>query len=363
MYPSELAGVPYLRCKRILLKEPTIHPTLTVTQPLPPALVLPPGTDQRRALETLISDRDRVGQSWSELIESLLALGRTDIPLARLAEGHIDAVRILAQAHLPAQPGALYGVWASRSGQTGVRAASCPDGSLALTGVVRFASGAGLIDRALIPVWLDDERHQLLDLDVRDLPVDASVWHSTAMAASRTYEVRIELTAGPETVSDPGGTPPEPPVRLVGETGFYLQRPGFFPGGVGVAACWVGGAARVADLLHARHARPSPAQQIRLGRIRADLTVGTAAVRAAAALLDHVWNRSDVDWQMLATEARAVAAEAVRRIVAEARLTTGPAGLALDAALSAAIPDLELYALQQNSDGDAMLLGDPERRA
>ena len=66
---------------------------------------------------------------------------------------------------------------------------------------------------------------------------------------------------------------------------------------------------------------------------------------------------------MLATEARAVAAEAVRRIVAEARLTTGPAGLALDAALSAAIPDLELYALQQNSDGDAMLLGDPERRA
>ena len=152
-------------------------------------------------------------------------------------------------------------------------------------------------------------------------------------------------------------------MRSVGETGFYLQRPGFFPGGVGVAACWVGGAARVADLLHARHPRPSPAQQIRLGRIRADLTVGTAAVRAAAAFLDQVWGRFDVDWQMLATEARAVAAEAVRRIVAEARLTTGPAGLALDAALSAAIPDLELYALQQNSDGDAMLLGDPERRA
>ena len=219
---------------------------LTVTQPLPPALLLPHGSDQRRALETLIGDRDWAEQTWVDLIENLLALGRTDIPLARLAEGHIDALRILGQAHVPAQPGALYGVWASRSGQTGVPAMSCPDGSLALSGTLRFASGAGLLDRALIPVWLDKERHQLLDLDVRDLPVDASVWHSTAMAASRTYEVRIELTAGPET--------------RIGETGFYLQRPGFFPGGVGVAACWVGGAARVADLLHARHsgrARPS----------------------------------------------------------------------------------------------------------
>ena len=321
---------------------------LTVTQPLPAAVDLPDRSAQRPALQRLIGDRDWAAQTWSELIENLLALGRTDIPLARLAEGHIDATRILAQARTPAHPGAFYGVWASRSDQSGVRATSGSGGSLALTGTVRFASGAGLLDRALIPVWLEDERHQLLDLDVRDLPVDASVWHSSAMAASRTYDVRIELTAGPET--------------QIGETGFYLQRPGFFPGGVGVAACWVGGAARVADLLHARHPRPSPAQQTRLGRIRADLTVGAAAVRAAGALLDQVWGRSDVDWLMLATEARAVAAEAVRRIVAEARLTTGPAGVALDPALSAAVPDLELYALQQNSDGDALLLGDPERR-
>ena len=205
-----LRRVTYLRCKRILLKESTIDPTtfdegpqamtaLTVTQPMPPALLLPHGSDQRRALETLVGDRNWAEQTWVDLIENLLALGRTDIPLARLAEGHIDALRILGQAHVPAQPGALYGVWASRSGQTGVPAMSCPDGSLALSGTLRFASGAGLLDRALVPVWLDKERHQLLDLDVRDLPVDASVWHSTAMAASRTYEVRIELTAGPET--------------------------------------------------------------------------------------------------------------------------------------------------------------------
>ena len=321
---------------------------LTLTQPLPAAVQPPARSDLRATLEHLVGDRDWAGRTWSELIEDLLALGRTDIPMARLAEGHIDAVRILDQAGRTPQPGALYGVWASRSEQTGVRATPGSEGSLVLSGTLRFASGAGLLDRALVPVWLDDRRHQLLDLEVRDLPFDASVWHSAAMAASRSYDVRVELTASPES--------------RVAETCFYLERPGFFPGGVGVAACWVGGAARIADLLHARHPGPSPAQQIRLGRIRADLTVGAAAVRAAAALLDHVWGRSEVDWQMLATEARAVAAEAVRRILAEARLITGPTGLALDAALSAAIPDLELYALQQNSDGDARLLGDPERR-
>ena len=85
-----------------------------------------------------------------------------------------------------------------------------------------------------------------------------------------------------------------------------------------------------------------------------------AAVRCAADVLD----RPDpiTDLQQVATEARAVTAEAVRRLLAEARLVTGPAGLALDDGISHAVPDLELYVLQQNSDSDATLLGDPERQ-
>ncbi len=67
-----------------------------------------------------------------------------------------------------------------------------------------------------------------------------------------------------------------------------------------------------------------------------------------------------MNWHVLATEARAAAAEAVRRIIAEARLVTGPAGLALDDDLGHAVADLELYAAQQSADADAMLLGDPQ---
>jgi alkylation response protein AidB-like acyl-CoA dehydrogenase len=170
------------------------------------------------------------------------------------------------------------------------------------------------------------------------------------MAVSRTHQV----------VLDGLGIEPE---AQVGGTDFYLARPGFLPGGIGVAACWVGGAARVVDLLHRRHSRPSPGQQFRLGLIRSYLTGAAAMVRSSARLLDDLEPLSaDHDLVALAAETRSVAADAVRRIIAEARLTTGPAGLALDQDISHAIPDLELYVSQHNVDADATVLGDPARR-
>ena len=57
----------------------------------------------------------------------------------------------------------------------------------------------------------------------------------------------------------------------------------------------------------------------------------------------------ETDWHALSTEARAGAAEAVRRLISDARLLSGPADLAMDAGLAHAVPDLELYVLQQNS--------------
>ncbi len=328
---------------------------LTVLAPLPPARRLPADyprhqptvAAQRAVLTALVDDLDPASLGWAELVEALLVLGRTDVPLARLAEGHLDAVRILGQAGAEPVARALYGVWASRSQQTGLRAEPVGADGLRIDGTLRFASGAGLLDRALVPVWLADGRHLLVDLDVTGLPVDATVWRSGAMQASRTHELRVAELAVPAGAQ-------------VGEPDFYLRRPGFFPGGVGVAACWVGGAARVVDLLRDRHPQPSPTQQSRFGRIRTDLVAAAATVRAAGQVLDDP--PGGLDRQLLATEARAVAAEAVRRILHEARLLTGPAGLALDDGIAHAVPDLEMYTLQQNSDGDAALLGDPGRQ-
>ena len=87
-----------------------------------------------------------------QLVTALHEVARVDLALARLVEGHADAMRILAQAGAVAGPG-VYGVWASRSAGTGAAAVG-EGGRWRLTGEVRFASGIGLIDRALVPGWV-----------------------------------------------------------------------------------------------------------------------------------------------------------------------------------------------------------------
>jgi hypothetical protein len=342
---------------------------LLAASPLPTALEIPADYDrsapdpreQGELVRRLAGDRSWADRSWSALIEGLLALGRSDIPTARLCEGHIDAVRILAEAGAGPRDGALYGVWAARSHATGVRAKAGPHW-LTLEGTLRFASGAGVLDRALVPVWLGDDTHLLVDLDVRELPVTDPVWAASAMAASRSATLALR---GIDVL----------PSSVVGEANFYLEREGFFAGGVGVAAVWAGGAARVADLCLGllKDAPPSPLRERRLGCLRTDLAVSAALVRSAGARLDAMaaeatvagdasQRRSsraptNVSGRALATEVRMGVADAVTRLLGDATALAGAAGIAFGAGLSQAIGDLGLYVLQRNADADATWLG------
>ena len=307
----------------------------------------PKAAEQRVALAVVLDGLDVVSVGYRGLVDGLLALGRTDIPLARLAEGHVDALRILAQAERQPVTDVWYGVWGIPNWQqTGLRAESGPDG-LRIDGTLRFASGAGVLDRALIPVWLPDGSHLLLDLDVTALPVDPTVWRTAAMQASLVvasspspmsesgetlwWANRTSILGDPASSQAVSGSPHAGPGRRAGPPtccapGIRAQPMRSSCGSAGYVRSW---------------SRPSWLCALRLMSRGPDLTT---------------------DLQQAATEARAVTAEAVRRRLAEARLVTGPAGLALDDGISHAVPDLELYVLQQNSDSDAALLGDPERQ-
>ena len=315
--------------------------------------------DLRHAIDHLAGRASWPDLSWAALVEGLLRVGLADIPLGRLVEGHVDALRILGQAGAEPRPGARYGVWASRSAGTGV--AAVPEGdTLRLQGTIRFASGAGVIDRALVPVWLDADTHLLVDLAVDDLPVDRSHWLASAMRVSQTHTVPVA------DVVVPAGD-------VVGGACFYLGRPEFLPGGVGVAAVWAGGLIRVLDVTVAMlTGRPvSAAQDLRLGRARLQLVTALTVVRTAGHRLDELWSSladdSDaalrVDGSAAATlagvcaEARAVVAQAVVVALAEVRTLAGPAGLAFDPDLGHALDDLGLYVAQLNGDAEATRLG------
>ena len=307
----------------------------------------PSPADLRTALVALVGASDWARVSWSELVEALLALGRTDIGLGRLGEGHIDAARIAGQAGHALAPTAIYGVWASRSGGTGIQCRRSGEG-LILDGTLRFASGAGVIDRALIPVWPTPQEHHLVDLDVSALPVDRSAWQTSAMTTSHSHTVELSEVDVPDSA-------------VVGEPNFYLERPGFFPGGIGVAAVWVGGLGRVTDTVLSRvGGRPTPVADLRLGRIVTSLSLGVAAVRQAARELDTESPEGMAatgQLRELATRTRAGVGSCVRGALVESRELAGPAGLAFDADLTHAIDDLSLYVMQQNADGDAGHLG------
>lgn len=314
---------------------------------LPAPWELPHGYDrhasepvqQRVAITTLTARAQGVLQDWPALVEYLMALGRTDVPLARLVEGHVDAMRIHDEAGTVPAADAVYGVWASRSRATGVSGRR-EGPSWVLDGTLKFASGAGLLDRALVPVWLDDGDHVLLDLDVSSWEFDQSQWATRAMEQSRSHQV-VLADHRTEAVE-------------VGRPGFYLGRPGFFPGGVGVAAVWAGCAARVVDLATIPADRRTSGQSLRLGQVRSDLATVAAICREAALRMPGL--QPDAA-RTVVTLARSGAAGCVRRILADARTLAGAAGLAFDEDLTRAVDDLTLYVAQHNADGDAEWLG------
>ena len=311
----------------------------------------PEPAELRDAMDRLARHLDWPELSWTGLVEGLLRVGVTDIPLGRLVEGHVDALRILGQAGVEPRRGARYGVWASRSAGTGV-AAVVEGADLRLNGTIRFASGAGILDRALVPVWLDPETHLLVDLAVDGLPVDRSHWHTSAMRVSHSHTVNVaDLVVDTDAV--------------IGEPGFYLDRPGFLPGGVGVAAVWAGGLSRVLDVAVAMLAgrRVTEAQDARLGRARLQLIAALTAVRAAgdsprrAVVRGAPQPTTATVIADVVTESRAVVAHAVMAALAEVRLLAGPAGLAFDTDLGHALDDLGLYAAQLNVDAEATRVG------
>ena len=103
-----------------------------------------------------------------------------DLSLARLAEGHVDALAILAEAGLEPSPGATYGVWAARPPADGTTAHLTADG-WHLAGEKPFCSGSTRIDRALMTAECPDG-YRLFDISVAENVVEGP---SRVVARSR----------------------------------------------------------------------------------------------------------------------------------------------------------------------------------
>jgi alkylation response protein AidB-like acyl-CoA dehydrogenase len=289
----------------------------------------------------------RTSQRWA----ALAGWGRRDLALARLAEGHTDAVAILAEAGRRPVAGAFYGVWAARSGGTGARLRRTPAG-LVLGGVVRFCSGAQSVDRALVvadpppdetgtgALWLVQVTTTGGGLHRRP-----DTWRTAAMDAADTQDVEFDDVA---VEAD----------DVIGDPGWYTARPGFAVGGAGVAAVWWGGAAGVLDRvlghLPIDHA-PDAHQLAHLGELHALLEASDALLGRTAAEVDA---NPDGDHRLVVAAVRSAVEHTVREVVDRAPRMVGPAPLSRDPELARAVADLQLYVRQHHGERDHAALGE-----
>lgn len=294
--------------------------------------------EMRSAVRDVTSAGARIWTGpWESVLDALQRVAAVDLCLARLVEGHADAQRILDQADVTPCPG-VYGVWASRSAGTGLKAAP-RDAGWALSGRLRFASGIDLIDRALAPGWLDDGDHLLFDVAADEVDADRSSWTTSAMDASQSFTVDVEQQVT------------RPPV---GERNFYLTRPGFVVGGLGPAAVWTGGARGICELVAAglRRFQATPHQLRRLGLMEQAVWTAELALGQAPATVARGGEAS-----RMASRVRTAVVLAADVVLAEAPVIVGPAGLSTQPRLARALADLGIYVRQHHLDLELADLG------
>lgn len=277
----------------------------------------------------------------SERFAGLAALGEGDLSIARLAEGHADAVAILADAGRAPIDDCLYGVWASVASQGDVTAVAT-DGGWRISGTKPFGSGAALCDRALVRAG-----ELLLDVDLRSegvTPVDGT-WPAVGMAGSDSRAVRFDgVRAGAED--------------LVGTTEWYLRRPGFCHGGIGVAAVWAGAARATLDAAVAVLGTASgEAELAAAGTAAAAVASADALLAVAAAAVDADPDDRSGEARRLALVTRHGVHAAAVEVVRAAGAAGGARALCLDGDNARRSADLWAYLAQHNPGRDGARLG------
>jgi alkylation response protein AidB-like acyl-CoA dehydrogenase len=284
------------------------------------------------------------GSTWHRF-SCLAERASLDLSLGRLCEGHADAVAILAEAEMKPIGSASYGVWASRS-SAATTFAERVKGGWRLSGRKEFCSGARTLQRALVTA-ASEQGHLLFDVDVNEhvaSVVDDS-WPSVGMAASMS-----------ETVEFSGSIVKDD--HVVGPADFYLQRPGFWFGATGVAACWFGGSvAFVNDLLKWVKLEPTDDVLVDLGRCVSALETMRHALRSAADAIDDDPSDDSGHAKFRALVTRQIVHGAALTVLEKVASAGGARPLSLDGDQSRRAADLYVYLSQQHGSADAAELG------
>lgn len=287
--------------------------------------------------------------------QALSLVASHDLSLAKLYEGHTDALAILdelghalAAAKSQGQSARIWGVWAAESPQgKALIDTDSAAGQTLLSGGKCWCSGASTATHGLMTAWTQtNAQPQLVAVEIGQpgIVVNSAAWQAVGMAGSASVDVAFD------------GARAEP----VGEPGQYLTRTGFWQGGAGVAACWFGGALALASALH-RTLRLGGAQakgefrRAACGKVDLELRSTAALLREAAAWID---GHAKADARAVALRARLAAERCARTVLDEVGRTLGAGPFCRDARFARMAADLPVFIRQSHAERDFAALGD-----
>ncbi|WP_374969213.1 acyl-CoA dehydrogenase family protein [Terrabacter sp. BE26] len=286
----------------------------------------------------------RTAQLW----EALASVAAVSLTAARAIEPHLDALAILAEAravgHEPADVAGevSWGVYAAEG--PGVRVEAEADGdAFRLHGTKPWCSLAGSLTHALVTAWDTPTTRRLYAVplgEANGVTVHESAWFARGL---------VDVPSGPVTFDGSVATP-------VGPAGWYLERPGFAWGGIGVAAVWYGGAVGVARRLSRPGREPDQVALMHVGTVEATLWAARATLLDAAERVDD-GRATGPEGAALALRVRQVVRRAVETVLERVGHATGPAPLALEDEHAGRVADLQLYVRQEHAERDEAALG------
>jgi len=278
-------------------------------------------------------------------LERWRALARVagcDLGLAKLYEGHTDALAVLAEcgAAQHAHDG-IWGMWAAEPPDARAHIVARHGERVQLQGRKAWCSGALQIDRALLTAWENDQPQLVaIELSHPSQRIQAEQWQAVGMASTASVTIEFDNSPG----------------LAIGTPGQYLSRPGFWQGGAGIAACWYGAAEALAGYLreHCNKPRPDPHADAHLGAVDAALYGARAALRECAAWIDQ-HPQDDASFEVRRT--RAQIEQAVEQVIQHVGRALGATPFCRSSHFARLSADLPVYLRQSHAERDLAELG------
>lgn len=224
-----------------------------------------------------------------ELLVLLKQIGRGNLSVGRIYEGHVNALQLVQTFGTPEQieqfaadardRHKIFGVWNAEAAD-GVKIIPLSSGRYRLEGSKTFASGAGYVERPFVNGVLPDRGWQMciVPMDQVHTFSDPSWWQPSGMRASASYKVDfsgVELEAQ----------------SLIGAPGDYFRQPWLTGGVIRFAAVQLGGAEALFDAtrqyLRDLERTKDSAQEARIAKMAIALESGNLWLRGVAALVDQ----------------------------------------------------------------------------